>query len=357
MEAVAQSVQPVGDELRIFPDWRKKQEDVSRATKAGIASLLLHGLGIIVLFFVPLGGAPNRHATRIIAELKNPTPLIAPPAELTQKAPNRAAPSKEFDLEGLLPRPRLEATASPPSTTRPAARVLAPPLPVVLPVPALPEPPKVEAAQGELSQPPLLARGTTPIPPPQIQAEEKPKLAFETPGVPAGAADSGSRTAGGLKPPSSHVSEVMRDLARRGGGGGLVVGDIGEGVGGLGEGLNLPPSPGNLGSNLELLSDPAGVDFRPYLIRILSAVRRNWFAVMPESAKLGRRGRVAIQFAVNRDGSIPKLVIASPSGTQALDRAAVAGISASNPLPPLPAEYRGLSVRLQFVFLYNMKSN
>jgi TonB family protein len=125
----------------------------------------------------------------------------------------------------------------------------------------------------------------------------------------------------------------------------------------LGEGLNLPPSRGRIGSSLELLSDPEGVDFRPYLIKILSTVRRNWYAVIPESAKLGRRGRVVLQFAISRDGSVPKLVIAIPSGTQALDRAAVAGISASNPFPPLPTDFGGLNIRLQFVFLYNMRSN
>jgi outer membrane biosynthesis protein TonB len=38
----------------------------------------------------------------------------------------------------------------------------------------------------------------------------------------------------------------------------------------------------------------------------------------------------------------------------ALDRAAVAGISASNPFPPLPAEFRGEQIRLQFTFLYNV---
>jgi outer membrane biosynthesis protein TonB len=50
------------------------------------------------------------------------------------------------------------------------------------------------------------------------------------------------------------------------------------------------------------------------------------------------------------------LVIANSSGTQSLDRAAVAGISASNPFPPLPAEFPGSDVRLQFVFLYNVKT-
>ena len=44
-----------------------------------------------------------------------------------------------------------------------------------------------------------------------------------------------------------------------------------------------------------------------------------------------------------------------PSGAEALDRAAVAGISASNPLPPLPTDYSGEVVRLQLTFLYNMQ--
>ena len=67
------------------------------------------------------------------------------------------------------------------------------------------------------------------------------------------------------------------------------------------------------------------------------------------------RGKVTIQFAVVRVGSVSKLVIAGPSGVvEALDRAAVAGISALNPFPPLPPEYRGEQIRLQFTFLYNI---
>jgi outer membrane biosynthesis protein TonB len=43
-----------------------------------------------------------------------------------------------------------------------------------------------------------------------------------------------------------------------------------------------------------------------------------------------------------------------PSGAEALDRAAVAGISGAVPLPPLPAGFQGTQVRLQLVFSYNM---
>jgi TonB family protein len=154
--------------------------------------------------------------------------------------------------------------------------------------------------------------------------------------------------------PNSTVTDAIRQNIR-GGSGGLMVGDLGaSGPGGYGSGINLPPSPGVQGSNLELLSDPQGVDFRPYLVQILAAVRRNWMAVMPESVQLGRRGRVGIQFSISRNGSVPKLVIVTYSGADALDRAAVAGISASNPFPPLPSEFKGDRIVLQFNFAYNM---
>jgi TonB family protein len=90
---------------------------------------------------------------------------------------------------------------------------------------------------------------------------------------------------------------------------------------------------------------------------VLAAVRRNWFAIMPESAKFGSRGRVALQFSIDREGRVPKLVIVNASGIQALDRAAVAGVSASNPFPPLPNEFRGAQIRLQLTFSYNVPSN
>jgi hypothetical protein len=48
------------------------------------------------------------------------------------------------------------------------------------------------------------------------------------------------------------------------------------------------------------------------------------------------------------------MVIADPSGSQPLDQAAVAGLSMSNPLIPLPADFKGGQVRLAFSFSYNM---
>lgn len=320
-------------------------------------TVAVHVVLSALLIFAPSSVFTSRVAPEIVASARHVTPLVAPPNELTQKAPNKGKPATELNLQGLLSRPSLATPPpTPPGMMRPAApkSFVAPPGPAAAPAPKPIEPPKLEgvAESHARSLPGLGAAAQLPaIEPPRIEAREQaPKLAFERPGTASGVATATGKIP---MPQSATVEAAARQIAR-GGGGGLVVGDLSEGAGGLGDSLNLPNAPLRNGSALELLSDPMGVDFRPYLIQILSSVRRNWLAVIPESARLGRRGKVLIQFAVNRDGSVPKLVIATSSGTDAFDRAAVAGISASNPFPPLPDEFHGLQVRLQFTFLYNI---
>jgi len=103
-----------------------------------------------------------------------------------------------------------------------------------------------------------------------------------------------------------------------------------------------------------ILSDTRGVDFGPYLSRIVYIVRRNWYSVIPESARLGERGRVAVVFEILKDGSVPQLRLVASSGADPLDRAALAGLRTSIPFPPLPEEFTGNHLVLQFIFLYNM---
>jgi outer membrane biosynthesis protein TonB len=51
---------------------------------------------------------------------------------------------------------------------------------------------------------------------------------------------------------------------------------------------------------------------------------------------------------------VAKLVPAERSGLRALDEAAIAAVSASNPLPALPPEFKGDRIVVQFNFVYNM---
>lgn len=347
METVVSPPAVGGEEPRFLTDW-EVFNDRSRSREAAVASVVIHVLVIGALAVLPAGflSPPLQEAIA-----RNITPLIAPLIEPTQTTPNKGPLSKEFNAETMAPRPRIQVPPSLPSTTRPAARnlVVRPNnLPGTPAPPTLAEPPRLDAGlKAPVTGMPPVAQ----VAPPQIEAQERPRL--EAPSE----APAGGRPTGRVAIPNASVAEAVRSVAR-GGGGGVMVGDAGDlGIGGIGEGINLPPSPGRQASNLELLSDPMGVDFRPYLIKILAAVRRNWFAVMPESAKLGRPGRVGIQFAIDRNGAVPKLVIVGQSGTEAFDRAAVASISASNPFPPLPTEFKGNQVRLQFNFAYNIPRN
>jgi len=326
-------------ELNLLTSW---EQDRGRVREAGVLSIVAHAVVIIALLLMPrsLMSPPRRAETQI-------TPLIEPPTELTQRPPNKGPIAKELTVEGLQPTPKVQVPQSPPSTTRPPARITAPPQPPPAP---LPEPPKIDASNREPPRGLPVGPQVIQAAPPQIQTEEKPKLAFETPTAPA---PSGGR--GTIARPDTSVAGAIRELTRGGAQGGLAVGDDTSdvGAGGLGSGINLPSSPGRAASSLELLSDPQGVDFRPYLIQVLAAVRRNWFAVYPESARMGLRGKVEAQFAIARDGSIPKLVLVLHSAP-ALERAAVAGIDASHPFPPFPPGFSGDRVILKLTFSYNM---
>jgi TonB family protein len=347
METVAQ---PPDAELHLLTNWSEPGEGARHRT-AAIGSLIAHAVLIVVAILTPTWAPPPRE---LVVE-RRITPLVEPITELTQKAPNTEKPSKEFNAHEATPRPRIQIPQGAMSTTRPAAPRPAPPIPPmpapkgVTPQPE-PEAPKVEA---RVAPPPKIEVPTLQAPPPQIQAEEKkPKSMFEDVAPAAKGAATG-RSEVPLQT-GSVVADAVRQAVRSGPAGGLTVGDSGVGSGGLGTGANLPPAAGARRSDIQLLSDPLGVDFRAYLTQILVSVKRNWLAVMPESVGMGRRGQVAIQFSIARDGKVPKLVIATSSGQDPLDRAAVAGISASSPFPALPNEFKGDRIVVQFNFSYNM---
>jgi TonB family protein len=329
----------------LLMDWHESR-DSRRWFRAGIGSVVVHILIIVIAFWVAGLDAPQlRSVPEIVSNIQRVTLIV--PSDLTQKAPNKSKVSKEVNVEDLKPR-RASEQRLPPA---PAQRIFHPPAPQKTEAQkaGTPEPPKIEAAATPPPPPP--AAGVPEAKPPQIQPEEKPKLAFETPGQQG---TSQVHSLAKLPLPKTSLEDAIHDVVRAGRQGNLSVSEIDQPPT-LPETTRAPQLPGTPGSSLELLSDPMGVDFKPYLIQILARVRKNWFAVIPESARMGNRGVVLLQFIIDRTGQVPKLVIATPSGAESLDRAAVASISASVPFPPLPKDFRGKEVRLQFSFKYNVK--
>ncbi len=327
-------------------DWHE-YDSSRRYWRAGIGSFLVHcAIFAMVIVVGSLSGPAPKQATEIYIDFTKATPLILP-RDLTQKAPNKSKLAKELNVEDLKPRPP-SLQRLPPA---PAVRRFKPPNPAppgppqTAAAPRIAEPPKIETQIAQNAPPALPAMAGTPKapPPPQIQPVEQPKLAFETPGQ-----NGPSETKGQAKiaPPKAAVQDVVRDMA--------------HGAGALDQPPDLPSKrspalPGQLPVEPELLSDPMGADFKPYLMQVLALVRQKWFAVWPESARLGNRGVVQIEFIIDNTGRVKKLVIATESGSRPLDLAAVAGVDQSQPFPPFPKEFKGQEVRLRFAFKYNVQ--
>jgi len=114
-------------------------------------------------------------------------------------------------------------------------------------------------------------------------------------------------------------------------------------------------TPAQVKGNLEVLTDTQGVDFGPYLSKVLKSVRQHWYELIPTEARPPemKAGKVAIEFVILRDGKIAGVTLRASSRAIPLDRAAWGAITTSAPFAPLPEEFHGPYLALRFHFLYN----
>ena len=199
--------------------------------------------------------------------------------------------------------------------------------------PQSPPPPPETAQNTPGPQPPSTPKEDRPVDPPMQIAQVKPPP--EGPKV----------LFGGTVSASTAVEQAARAAAAN-----RNTGYGGESDTGFSQGRQ-----GGAASNLDILSDTMGVDFGPYLARVLHDVRLNWYNLIPESARapIFKQGKVSIQFAILKDGRVSAMQLAGSSSDVALDRAAWGGINGSNPFPPLPSDFKGEYLALRFNFYYN----
>lgn len=103
----------------------------------------------------------------------------------------------------------------------------------------------------------------------------------------------------------------------------------------------------------EILSATRGTDFEPYLTRVVKMVHDNRLIPPSVHPPTRKQGRVAIEFAIQSDGSIKNEKIAVSSGDVALDQAAFAGINGLR-FDPLPKDYSWPQLNMRFHFYYNL---
>jgi TonB family protein len=122
-------------------------------------------------------------------------------------------------------------------------------------------------------------------------------------------------------------------------------------------GANIPVEHQGLNTGVDILSDTMGVDFNPYLRRILRQIYNTWLPLIPEEARppLNKSGETLIRFSILPDGRIGAMHLDGSTQDQALDRAAWGSITGVGQFPPLPKEFHGPNLELRIHYLVNKR--
>ena len=328
-DLVEPNIIQTGEVAFLPPEGRGKPTTEDRVT--AISSVVFHILLVLLLIFSPKLFGPHVRTSEEEEIGRRQMTVLLPPGALDSLKPSPA------------PAPHAPVHVDPRVIKKVAPYVEPPPVPQ-----PTPQPPKRELPSAPTPQPNVAAAQPPPNPSPSRGDLPKPPVKLENPDMPV--------PEQGLKLPKTGGSagDMIRDAARGtkpnapvaiGGGG--PIRSSGGGHSGKGQ----------AGAGIEMLTDPQGVDFNDYLRRIYFIVRGNWYAVMPPSVDLGEQGVVSLHVKIMRDGSVPdpEPVMLYGSGKEPLDRAAVSSIRASNPFPPLPAQFKGPYIEVRYTYYYNIQ--
>lgn len=312
------------------------QDDLSRSRKreAGWISVIVHLLLFMLLVYLPwIEKNVWHHSVVVVVDPtkgKNLT-FLALPSDL-QKVPRpKTNVMSDKDRIAMSRHPQLD-----PKELR---KILATPPPGA---PGLTGP---RAPQPAAQQPPAMAQNQ-PQAQPGPQATHAPsdpnRLAqLQVPARPNSQVNAFAKYANPTTAGSALQQATEAAAASRAAGQGGQDGDFGLNTGA--KGRQMGPA--------EILSDTMGVDFGPYLQRIVQDVRQNWYSLIPESAEL-KKGKLVIEFAITKDGQVAGMKLVTSSGDVALDRPAWGSITDSNPFPPLPSNFGGQYLALRFTYYY-----
>jgi TonB family protein len=125
---------------------------------------------------------------------------------------------------------------------------------------------------------------------------------------------------------------------------------------GGGDGLDLGKLTGGEQGTAEqgpLSFETQWYDWGEYAQSMVSRIRVNWYANMPQIIRTGIQGVVTIRFTIHRDGRITDVTLVKSSEVPPYDHAAEKAIELSSPLNPLPKDFPNPSERVTAMFYYN----
>jgi hypothetical protein len=204
---------------------------------------------------------------------------------------------------------------------------------------ALPEAPKA-AAPAQPTPPVQQATQPTPQAPVQPQPRPAPPVLATIPDAPKPAPNFGGQQSAG-----EAIRQATRGASQSRGGAGA------ESIGGM------TPSHIGAGTGVDILSDTMGVNFDPYLKKIMRQIYNTWIPLIPEEARppLNKAGVTQLRFTILPDGRIGGMVLEGSTHDDALNRAAWGSITGVGQFPALPSEFHGPNLELRIHYLVNQK--
>ena len=272
--------------------------------------------------------------------------MPSPPPGNVQKPAQAAAPQKAAPKKAPAQNPIKKMVQQATQPSKPAVKPVA--KPVQQPVQA---PQKQQPAKP---QPPTARPSIKPPMTPKVV--KKPSSPFSVPIPPGGTkqghyatgpiSGSGTSSKGGSAPTGGSSGGFTPNpmLAPTGGSSGgskLAKG----GGGGMGGGN---PGPGNPNGRpgIDAIREP---DFGPYMRDLQRRIKMNW-----DPPKGNESKRVVLMFKIAKDGKLLSCSVYKSSGLPSADKAAIHAVQATAPFRPLPPEYKGSSIDIQFTFDYNV---
>ncbi len=211
------------------------------------------------------------------------------------------------------------------------------------PSPAKPAPPTARPSSRPVTTPAPTAKPSTPftVPAPKGAPVGKTLATGPVGGTSAPTGAKSSASSGGA-PKSSGSYAPRPSLSPSSGGGSnspLARGSSGSGnIGNPGGGGGAP--------GIDALREP---DFGPYMRELQRRIKLNW-----DPPKGNESKRVVLLFKIAKDGRLLSCRVHKSSGLPSADQAALKAVELTAPFRPLPADFRGQSIDIQFTFDYNV---
>jgi TonB family protein len=269
---------------------------------------------------------------------KSPAKKPTPPAPKKQEVQK---PQKKVE-QPKVQQPKKTQQSKPPQPssvvekTTPAPKA---PAPRPTPTPAVPRPTKNPNSNFNI-----------PIPKSSIPQIAQPTTAPVTSSPTAGSS-SGANGGKGSSSPAPSFSPTTSGKSGNGtggtgtgaGGGGRFSNGTGSGQGNVGN-----PGPGNPkgAPGIDAIKQP---DFGPYMKELQRRIKMNW-----DPPKGNESKRVVLLFSIARDGRLLNVSVHKSSGLATADKAALDAVKLTAPFRPLPPDFKGDKVDIQFTFDYNV---